>query len=64
MGTYLAWNELRLAAMYPTHAAYVAKVKQITERNLKAGYILKEDADATISEAEHSSIGKIKFSKR
>ena len=64
MGTYLAWNELRLAAMYPTHAAYVAKVKQITERNLKAGYILKEDADATISEAEHSSIGKIKVSKR
>jgi hypothetical protein len=57
MGSYLAWDQTRLAAMYPTHAAYVAKVKEVTERNLRAGYILKGAADATIAEAERSSIG-------
>ena len=57
MGSYLAWDQARLAAMYPTHAAYVAKVKAVTAKNLRAGYILNEDADATIAEAERSSIG-------
>jgi Alpha/beta hydrolase domain len=60
MGSYITWDDARLAAMYPTHAAYVAKVKQVTGKNLKAGYILKEDADATIAEAQRSSIGTTK----
>jgi hypothetical protein len=30
----------------------------------KAGYIVKTDADATITEAERSSIGTTKVSKR
>lgn len=64
MGSYLVWDEARLATMYPTHAAYVAKVKEVTEKNLDAGYIVKEDADATIAEAERSSIGRTKVSKR
>jgi hypothetical protein len=64
MGSYIAWDEARLATLYPTHAAYVAKVKEVTEKNLKAGYIVKADADATIAEAEHSSIGTTKVSKR
>ncbi len=46
--------------MYPTHAAYVAKVKEVTEKNLKAGYIVKADAEATIAEAERSNIGKLR----
>jgi hypothetical protein len=57
MGSYIAWDEARLAALYPTHGAYVAKVREITEKNLEAGYIVKEDADATIAEAERSTIG-------
>lgn len=64
MGSYLAWDEARLAAMYPTHAGYVAKVKEVTGKNLKAGYVVKADADATIAEAERSSIGTTKVSKR
>jgi hypothetical protein len=64
MGSYLAWDEARLATLYPTHAAYVAKVKEVTGKNLKAGYIVKADADATIAEAERSSIGTTKVSKR
>jgi len=64
MGSYLACDEKRLAAMYPTHAVYVAKVKEVAGKNLKAGYIVKADADSTIAEAEHSSIGTTKPSKR
>lgn len=64
MGSYVGWDESRLATLYPTHAAYVAKVKDVTEKNLKAGYIVKSDADATIAEAERSSIGRMKASKR
>jgi hypothetical protein len=60
MGSYFAWDHTRLATLYPTHAAYVAKVKEVTLKNLKAGYIVKEDADATIAEAEHSRIGTTK----
>ena len=33
-------------------------MKEVTEKNLKAGYILKIDADATIAEAERSTIGR------
>ena len=57
MGSYIAWDAAHLAALYPTHAAYVAKVKEITAKNLAAGYIVKADADATIAEAERSTIG-------
>jgi hypothetical protein len=64
MGSYIAWDEARLATLYPTHAAYVAKVKEVTGKNLKAGYIVKADADATIAEAERSTIGTTKVSKR
>jgi hypothetical protein len=58
MGSYLVWDQTRLAVMYPTRAGYVAKVKGVTKKNLKAGYILKADADATIAEAQRASIGK------
>ena len=60
MGSYLPWDDTRLATLYATHAAYVSKVKEVTLKNLKAGYIVKEDADATITEAEHSRIGTAK----
>jgi hypothetical protein len=33
-------------------------VREITLRNLKAGYILKADADDTIAAAERSTIGR------
>jgi hypothetical protein len=64
MGSYFGWDDARLSMLYPTHAAYVAKVKEVTEKNLKAGYIVKADADATIAEAVHSSIGNTKVSTR
>ena len=56
-GSYEPFDAARLATLYPTHAAYVAEVRDVTEKNLKAGYILKTAAEATIAEAESSTIG-------
>ena len=44
--------------MYTTKNDYVARLKEATEKNLKAGYITKWDAEATIRYAETSKIGK------
>jgi hypothetical protein len=57
-GSHEPFDEATLAKLYPSHAGYVAKVKEITEKNLKAGYLLKVDADATIAEAEQAGIGR------
>ena len=56
-GSHIDFDKARIASLYPTHKAYVAAVKDVTEKNLKAGYILKPDAEATIAAAEKSDIG-------
>jgi hypothetical protein len=58
MGSSEPLDAARLAALYPTRDAYLAKVREATEKNLKAGYITKADADATIREAEKLKIGR------
>jgi len=57
-GSHEDFDASTLRELYPNHAAYVDAVKNVTERNLKAGYILRPEADATIAAAEHSSIGQ------
>jgi hypothetical protein len=57
-GSHVDFDQTKLASQYPTHAQYVAAVRAATEKNLKAGYILRPDADATIAAAEKSAIGK------
>jgi hypothetical protein len=58
MGSWEPFDAARLATMYPTKDGYVARVREATEKNLKAGYVTKWDADATIREAENSKIPK------
>ena len=57
-GSYEAFAPEKLAALYPTRAAYVTRVKEVTAKNLASGFILKPDADATIAEAEQATIGR------
>jgi putative intracellular protease/amidase len=52
------FDKTKLTALYSTHSAYVSAVKATTDKNLKAGYIVKADADKTIAAAEKSDIGK------
>jgi alpha/beta hydrolase family protein len=56
-GSHYEFDAATLASLYPTHASYVAAVKKVTEDNLKSGYILKADVDATIAAAEKAEIG-------
>jgi hypothetical protein len=58
MGSSEPFDATRLASLYPTHDAYVAKVKEATEKLLKAGFIDKVDAEQTIREADKSTIGR------
>jgi len=57
-GSHVDFDQAKLASRYPTHAAYVSAVRTVTEDNVKAGYILRPDAEATIAAAERSRIGK------
>jgi hypothetical protein len=56
-GSHEPFDAATIARLYPTHEGYLASVRRVTESNLKAGYILKPEADATIAEAEKSSVG-------
>jgi hypothetical protein len=49
-----------LNTLYKNHGKYVSPVTNVTEENLVMGYILPEDADQTIEDAAHSSVGKKK----
>lgn len=60
-GSHEPFDAPTIVGLYPTHAAYVAAVRDVTERNLKAGYILRVDADQTIAAAERSIIGGNRF---
>ena len=57
-GWHEPFDQARLKALYSTHEAYVAAVKMATEQNLRIGYIVKADAQKTITQAEHSQVGK------
>ena len=58
LGSSEPFDATRLASLYPTHDAYVDRVKDVTEKNLKAGYLVKADAETTIAEARNSKIGR------
>lgn len=57
-GTHEDFDAARLSKLYSSHQRYVASVRYITEKNLKAGYLVKADALKTIAAAEQSSVGR------
>ena len=57
-GSHEPFDEETLNQLYPSHEAYVEKVKEVVQQNLAQGYILSFAADRTIREAEHSTIGR------
>jgi hypothetical protein len=57
-GYYKPFDVATLNKLYPTHAAYASAVEKVTNENLKAGFILKADADRTIQQARDSAIGR------
>ncbi|MFA1541039.1 alpha/beta hydrolase domain-containing protein [Actinomadura monticuli] len=46
-----------LSRLYPTHADYVAKVRDAARQSVNAGFLLPEDAAAVVTAAENSAVG-------
>jgi hypothetical protein len=57
-GSFQPFDAATLEALYPNHGTYVSQVTQTTHENLSDGFIVPEDAMATVQEAAHSDIGK------
>ncbi len=55
-GFFTPFDDATLHSLYPTHHAYVHAFKHATYEALKAGYIVKEDADEMIAEAIRAEI--------
>ena len=55
-GYFTPFDDATLHSLYPTHDAYVHAFKHATHESLKAGYIVKEDADEMIAEAIRAEI--------
>jgi len=57
-GWHEDFDKQRLGMLYSSHQSYVSDVKAATDRNLKAGYIVKADAQKSIANAEQSNVGR------
>jgi hypothetical protein len=58
-GWYVPFDAATLAKLYPTHDAYVARVTASANKAVADGFMLQEDAQRLIAEADASSIGKL-----
>jgi hypothetical protein len=57
-GSFQPFADATLAALYGNHGMYVSQVVRATLENLWDGFIVWEDAMATIRDAAQSDIGK------
>jgi hypothetical protein len=57
-GSYEPFDAQTIRALYPSHADYLANVRETVEANLEAGYIVEHDAVETLRQAELSEIGR------
>lgn len=57
-GSYAPFDQAILGVLYPDHGTYVSEVVQVTQDNVKAGFIVREDAATTIVTAARSAIGR------
>jgi hypothetical protein len=58
LGSYEPFSEAKLTMLYPKHDVYLKAVKDATDKNLRTGFILKPDADATVADANKANVGK------
>lgn len=57
-GHFTPFDSAKLDSLYPTHGSYVERVAKAAHRLVERREVLKEDANAYIREASHSTIGK------
>jgi hypothetical protein len=57
-GSHEPFSAEKIAALYPSHEAYVQAVRQATHRIVREGFVLEEDGKEIIRDAMDSTIGK------
>jgi len=57
-GSFQPFDDATLDALYPNHGTYVSQVTQTTFENMADGFIVREDAIATVRDAAQSDIGR------
>jgi len=57
LGSSVPFDQATLDALYPNHGTYVRQVTHVTQGNVGAGFIVREDATVTIEAAAKSDIG-------
>jgi hypothetical protein len=55
----MPFDAATLARLYPTHDAYIARVTVSANRAVADGFMLPDDAQTLIAEANASSIGRL-----
>ena len=50
-GTWTPWSAEKIKSLYPTHDAYVRRIRSWTAREVKLGWLLPEDRDDVIMKA-------------
>jgi hypothetical protein len=56
-GSHEPFARSKLAALYPNHGAYADAVKKVSRQNEKDGFILKDDMEEIIDDAQVSLVG-------
>jgi hypothetical protein len=56
-GSFVPFSSAKLHSLYPSHAFYVASVFAAAHMDVLERWILPEDAESYVREAQHSSIG-------
>ena len=51
-GNYRSWSSAKIKKLYPTHAAYVAKVRDWAGFEVSKGWLLPEDRDDVVAKAQ------------
>lgn len=57
-GSWVPFDQTTLAELYPSHRSYIAKVRAVTEQNLRDGFITPRDAILTVQAAQQAQIGR------
>ena len=56
-GTHVPFDQATLDALYPSHGAYMSAIAHVASENVRAGFLLEEDAESTKADAASSLVG-------
>lgn len=56
-GSHTPFPDWKVQQLYPTHQRYVRAVRDVTQQNVRDGFVLRDDAKAINQAAEDSTIG-------